>query len=122
MFRTPIYKVEQKNRPIQFLKDLNKYTYIHELDLNETRAIITQSLQDNALKWWTLNENEINNFNDFSRVFKLKFWSTIIQKNIKRKIEFSHFNINGKQTRTEYAIEPCTLAQDLDIKIIKKEV
>ena len=69
-----------------------------------------------------VNENEINNFDEFVRVFKHRFWSPIIQKNIKKKIEFSHFDMNGKQTRTVYAMEMCTLAQELDIEYNEKSL
>ena len=79
-FRFLVYKGDPKERPVQFVRDFIKYIEINELDVYEAMVVISQCLQGNALKWWNLTENSLNNFKEFAVAFKGRFWNLPIQK------------------------------------------
>ena len=107
---------------MQFLRDLRKYIEIHELEVQEIFALISQCLQGIALKWWTLTENSINSLDEFTTVFKARFWNSAIQKTYRMKIEFHHYESTANQSRTEYAMEIFSLAQDLDTPYTEQDL
>ena len=120
--KPPTFSGDHKERPIQFLNQLNDYLNIYRLEGKNSLCMISQCLVGNAKKWWQLNDGNFNNVDEFSRAFKNRFWNVDVQKMVRKKIDFNRFNESGKSTRTNYAMEIFSLAKDLDNPYSEEEL
>ena len=111
--RPPIFDAEKTKHPLQYLKSMKSYINASNLDHEEMLYVLSQSLQGTASTWWQITSQSINEYDDFEKKFKARYWSQSEQRECARKIEFGKFSLNGKPTRVQYATEIWSMAQEL---------
>lgn len=119
--RVPVFK--GTGRPLDFLKKIKEYFDRLGLEFGDAKLHFQQALQDGAANWYSLNEDEINSWDDFETLFKDHFWSLPAQDRMKNMLEKSHYNPNEGKTRSEYAMEFFRLGLELgftEVEVIRK--
>ena len=120
--KPPIFSGEKYDKPLKFLSDLKKYvcTYCHETE--NVNALINQCLQKSAKDWFYFVEDKINNFDEFEKEFKDRYWSDEIKSGLKRKLDIGIFMHNGNLSRAQYATQMLNIAKDVYPEKTEKEI
>ena len=93
----PKFKGYMNERPMKFLKELERYVESMALDENQLKRKITQCLEGDALSWWHLHDEQVTNFETFSAKFKDMFWSKFVQREVKRRVDYGKFQEGGRK-------------------------
>lgn len=118
----PTYEDRADEKPIKFLRDLNEYCAVTQAEPEEARYVVSQALKGAAGEWWRLVQDEIGDWQTFEKRFIAKFWSEGRQNGIRKNMEFGHYEVEGKISRCEYAMQIFGLAKDLTRKPSEQEV
>ena len=82
--RSPIYDAEKTKHPLQYLKSMKSYINASNLDHEEMLYVLSQSLQGTASTWWQNTSQSINEYDDFEKKFKARYWSQSEQRECAR--------------------------------------
>lgn len=118
----PKFKGGIYERPIKFLSEFESYISVKNVSFDEFKLLLNQSLESDAKDWWYVNEDSIDNFEEFRNMFKERFWCSNIQRKIKRKIECGQYIFGSKMTRANYATHLFSLAKDLEANYTNEEL
>lgn len=113
----PIFK-DHKRNPIEFLNRFSEYVE----QKNETNWVRIKQWLDRALQsvydnWWSANRQEISTYEQFQIQFKNKYWSEIIQHQIRSDIENGKYILNTGMTPTAYFWSKISVAKHLEPSI-----
>ena len=89
----------------------------------EDRWFVIRSMLDEMFRevydnWWTAMWPNIQNFQEFKRQFKSKYWSDATQHMIRSDIGLGRYDLHGKQTPTAYFLGKINIARHLELSLI----
>ena len=86
-----MFRCTDQERPVKFLNDLDRYITFMRIDSIESVQIVSQALDGIAKDWWYIHESDVRGYDQFKSLFKDRFWSSTIQRQMRRKVEFGTF-------------------------------
>ena len=109
----PKFSGHKRERPLQFLKDFERYISAIDISTNDFNYVIYACLEDIAREWWELVSQDDENINTFRDKFIKKYWNENVCFQIISELQFGRFIPNNNLSRTEYAIKMINNAKDL---------
>ena len=109
----PKFSGHKRERPLQFLKDFERYISAIDISTNDFNYVIYACLEDIAREWWELVSQDDENINTFRDKFIKKYWNENVCFQISSELQFGRFIPNNNLSRTEYAIKMINNAKDL---------
>ena len=118
-----MFKGTDQERPVKFLNDLDRYIMFMKIDSIESVQIVSQALDRIAKDWWYIHESDVREYEQFKSRFKDRFWSSTIQRQTRRKVDFGTYYAGvdcwGKLDMVTYATTIFDYAKEL--KLIYEE-
>ena len=111
----PIFEGTDQERPIKFLNDLEKYIAFMKIDGRESIQIVSQALETAAKYCWYIHETNVLEYDQFKNLFKERFWNSIIQRQMRRKVKFDTFYAGGKLDSVTYATTMFGYAKEMEL-------
>ena len=75
-----------------------------------------------AKDWWYIHESDVRGYDQFKSLFKDRFWSSTIQRQTRRKVEFGTYYAEGKLDRVTYATTIFGCAKELELTDREEEL
>lgn len=89
-----------ENYPMEFLNELREIKEIFHQ--TEDTKWIGRHLVEEAMVWWRIVRNKINNFAEFEERFMEKYWGPHVQEGIRDRLEYGRYRPNGKMRMVQY--------------------
>lgn len=86
--------------PIEFLKELDEIQreYYEESNIKW----IAQHLEGDAFVWWRIVKDSITTYKEFQDAFREKFWSDLVQQEVRDNLEYGRFYQSDGLTPIQY--------------------
>lgn len=109
---------KHKRNPMEFLARLDEYLErLHIQSWNMIRSVIDEQFKDINDHWWTATRHELNDYEEFKTVFKMKYWSESTQNIVRDDICNGKYETGRGSTPTAYFLGKVCLARNLEPKI-----
>jgi hypothetical protein len=106
--KIPHFHSKTKNPP-EFLEQFDKYYEAYSKrntrDCLTYLELIEQCFEGTTSMWFQIIKSDIKSIDDFKSKFLKQFWSSEIQRQIKKRIEIENYRSEGKLTMAEYFID-----------------
>jgi DNA repair exonuclease SbcCD ATPase subunit len=109
------------SRAIRFLTDIRQELGSKINNWQRSQHIIRHFLTGTALEWYETYSDQLKSFDEFEAQFKRRFWSSVIQNNLRRELEVGVFNPNGRMNPVEYLTSKYKIARQLDSQINEEQ-
>lgn len=110
----PLFR-KYTNNPIEFLHRLEEYlTKIREQDWGKIKFIVDNCFNGVAGYWWDAVRDKVNDYTEFTNMFRQKYWSPSIQHVVRDRIENGNYDPNGGMTPTNYFLNKVISAKHLE--------
>ena len=114
-----------ENREVINFKDYHRNSERLEELLNRNRearwhmvkGILDEGFKNIVDNWWTAIRNEVNSYEGFKQLFKLKYWSESIQNIVRDNLYIGKYDATREQTPTAYFLGKICIARHLEPKI-----
>lgn len=116
----PKFDGSGRDRPLKFLRDLERYCNAARVEATDFKLTVSQSLTDIASDWWQVVEEGVADFDQFKEAFAAKFWSEAMQDRVLMVLNTFSYTPDGKTTRVEYATRLFATARDLTPRLEEK--
>ena len=101
--KNPVY--EGKTSPVKFLEELKDFWAAVRPSRGQAAFIISNFLQGTPRDCWDLVKEENDDFPQFVRKFKRRYWGEETQHSIKTKLEFGSYRAARDGSMTAYTIK-----------------
>lgn len=108
--------------PMKFLNELRDYWSAVNPSQEETAYLIGSCLRGIPKDWWDLVKEDGDNFDSFCVKFKERYWNENTQHEVKRKLEFGHYNPTPESSMTNYAVKMFRDAKNLTYPLSDHEI
>ncbi|XP_043271896.1 G-quartet DNA-binding protein TGP1-like [Venturia canescens] len=112
--KPPTYDGSERKRPMKFIKEFRRYCEVTNPTITEMKYLLGQCLEKAAKEWWVLIEDRVEDFEEVEKKFVERFWSTDVQRKVRKDLEFGHYSDkDNKTSKVEYTINIFGAAKDL---------
>lgn len=118
----PTFEDRWNEKPMKFLREFNEYCSITQVEPEEARYLLSQSLKGAAGEWWRIVQDELGDWSMFEAKFKAKFWGENRQAEVRKEMEYGCYDTRGKMSRCDYAMKIFGLAKDLSRRSSEEEI
>ncbi|KAK2578488.1 hypothetical protein KPH14_000782 [Odynerus spinipes] len=108
-----VFEAKSNERPLKFLRQLEKFIGFARIADDEFLLIIGQALKGAAAEWWDVVSEQVGTWEEFSKLFIARFWNASIQKRIRGMLDTGYYKEHSGQTRVTYAMKLIGDARDL---------
>jgi hypothetical protein len=86
--------------PMEFLHELREIR--NQFYPNSGIKWISRHLEGEAIIWWRIVQQQLNNYEQFEEAFIRKYWNQQVQEGIRDNLEFGSYNTHGGLTMIQY--------------------
>ena len=107
-----------KKTPIEFLERVEEnLTRIQEDRWTVIRSLIDEYFKEIHDNWWTATRHEIQSYDEFTTLFRAKYWSESTQNIVRDDICHGKYDASRGTTPTSYFLGKVCLARNLEPRI-----
>lgn len=106
---------EYRRNPMEFLDRINEWKRrTRERKWTAIRTFLDECFRDIHDNWWIVVRNDVTNYEEFTTIFKAKYWSEAVQNIVRDNLCNGRFDARRGQTPTTYFLGKVGLARHLE--------